>query len=89
MSGTLARLEIEGPFYAPAAVRLVGREGELLDTFAPAQRDGGLCYEAAEAARCVAAGRLESGLLPLDETLRIMRVLDEIRRELGVVYPGE
>ncbi|MFC7728651.1 Gfo/Idh/MocA family oxidoreductase [Actinomadura keratinilytica] len=89
VSGTLARLEIEGPFYAPAAVRLVGREGELLDTFAPAQRDGGLCYEAAEAARCVAAGRLESGLLPLDETLRIMRVLDEIRRELGVVYPGE
>ncbi|GLZ11592.1 dehydrogenase [Actinomadura sp. NBRC 104425] len=89
VSGTLARLEIEGEFYAPTTVRLVGREGELLDAYVPDQRDGGLCYEAAEAARCVAAGRLESDLLPLDETLRIMRVLDEIRSQLGVVYPGE
>ncbi|MEV5706140.1 Gfo/Idh/MocA family oxidoreductase [Actinoallomurus sp. NPDC052274] len=89
ISGTLARLEIEGAFYAPSTVRLISREHGLLDTFVPAQREGGLCYEAAEAARCVAAGRLESELMPLAETLRIMRALDEIRRDLDVVFPGE
>ncbi|WP_214414197.1 Gfo/Idh/MocA family protein [Sphaerisporangium fuscum] len=89
VSGTLARLEIEGEFYAPATVRLISREGELLDTFVPERREGGLCYEAAEAARCVAAGRSESDLMPLAETLRIMRSLDEIRRSLDVVFPGE
>ncbi|MFD7857850.1 hypothetical protein ACFV6B_26695 [Streptomyces microflavus] len=86
ISGTRARLEIDGHFYGPAAVRLIGRDHELIDTFVPPQLDGGLCYEAA---RCIAAGRLESDLMPLDETLRIMRVLDGIRPDLGVAFPGE
>ncbi|MET9670300.1 Gfo/Idh/MocA family oxidoreductase [Streptomyces sp. NPDC006475] len=89
ISGTHARLEIEGDFYAPATVRLISHEGELLDSHVPARREGGLCFEAAEAARCVRAGRLESDLMPLAETLRIMHVLDGIRRDLGVSYPGE
>ncbi|MEV7252853.1 Gfo/Idh/MocA family protein [Streptomyces cyaneofuscatus] len=91
VSGTRARLEIEGDFYAPATVRLVSREGEVLDSYVPPQGGGGggLCYEAAEAARCIADGRLESDLMPLDETLRIMRTLDEIRGGLGISYPGE
>ncbi|MEU6285389.1 Gfo/Idh/MocA family oxidoreductase [Streptomyces sp. NPDC047028] len=89
ISGTRARLEIEGDFYAPSAVRLIGRSNELLGSYAPALRDGGLCFEAAEAARCVAAGKLESDLMPLDETLRVMRVLDRMRSDLGVTFPGE
>ncbi|MFF6981377.1 Gfo/Idh/MocA family protein [Streptomyces sp. NPDC008343] len=89
ISGTRARLEIEGDFYAPATVRLIGRSNELLGFHVPAQREGGLCYEAAEAARCVAADRLESDLMPLDETLRVMRALDRVRADLGVAFPGE
>ncbi|MFB8170449.1 Gfo/Idh/MocA family protein [Kitasatospora purpeofusca] len=89
ISGTHARLEIDGPFYGAAAVRLVGRDNELLDTFVPPRRDGGMSYQAAEAARCIGAGRPESDLMPLAETLDIMRVLDGVRRDLGVVFPGE
>ncbi|MFD5567659.1 Gfo/Idh/MocA family protein [Streptomyces cadmiisoli] len=89
ISGTHARLEIEGDFYAPATVHLISRDHGPLDSYVPARRTGGLCYEAAEAARCVAAGRTESDLMPLDETLRVMRVLDSVRRDLGVSYPGE
>ncbi|MEU8825218.1 Gfo/Idh/MocA family oxidoreductase [Streptomyces sp. NPDC048636] len=89
ISGTRARLEIEGHFYGPAAVRLIGRDHELIDRYVPTRRDGGLCYEAAEAARCIAAGQRESELMPLDETLRLMHVLDDIRRDLGVAFPGE
>ncbi|MEU9229988.1 Gfo/Idh/MocA family oxidoreductase [Streptomyces massasporeus] len=89
ISGTRARLEIEGAFYAPATVRLIGRSNELLGYHVPDRREGGLCYEAAEAARCVAAGKTESDLMPLDETLRVMRALDRIRADLGVTFPGE
>ncbi|NEE36068.1 Gfo/Idh/MocA family oxidoreductase [Streptomyces sp. SID7982] len=89
VSGTRARLEIDGHFYGPAAVRLVGPDHEVLDSFVPGRLDGGLCYEAAEAARCVAAGKLESDLMPLAETVRVMRVLDGIRADLGITYPGE
>ncbi|MET9736436.1 Gfo/Idh/MocA family oxidoreductase [Streptomyces sp. NPDC006458] len=89
IAGTHARLEIDGPFYGPSTVRLIGRDNELIDTFVPPQLDGGLCYEAAEAARCISAGRLESDLMPLAETLSIMHVLDGIRRDLNVTFPGE
>ncbi|MFH8342581.1 Gfo/Idh/MocA family protein [Streptomyces sp. AM6-12] len=89
VSGTRARLEIEGDFYAPATVRLVNRSNEPLGCHVPVLREGGLCYEAAEAARCVAAGRLESDLMPLEETLRVMRALDRIRADLGVSFPSE
>ncbi|NEC17726.1 hypothetical protein [Streptomyces parvus] len=61
----------------------------MLHSFVPARLDGGLCYEAAEAARCVAAGKPESDLMPLAETVRVMRVLDGIRAGLGITYPGE
>ncbi len=49
----------------------------------------GLHFEFCEAARCVDAGLTESPLLPAAETLRIMEVLDEVRAQVGVRYPGE
>jgi hypothetical protein len=38
---------------------------------------------------CLRAGRLESPVMPLDESLQIMRTLDEIRARWGLAYPGE
>ena len=38
---------------------------------------------------CRAAGELESPLVPLDETVAILTVLDEARRQLGVRYPAD
>ena len=48
-----------------------------------------LAYEAAEVQRCLLHKKLESELMTWDETLTIMRTLDEIRRQVGVVYPEE
>lgn len=89
ISGTAARVEIPGWFYQPNTVRLLGPDDRELDRFEPSSREHGLAYEAAEFARLLAAGKTESDLLPLDETLRIMQVLDEVRRQLGVTFPGE
>ena len=49
----------------------------------------GYNYEAAEVIRCLRAGRLESEVMPLDETLAMMCTLDEIRAQWGLKYPGE
>ena len=51
--------------------------------------EGGFQYEAAEVARCVAAGRTESGTMSWADTLAVLETMDEVRRQLGVVYPGE
>src|SRR5262249_5377231 len=49
----------------------------------------GLRVQAIEAGRCIREGLTESPLLPLDDTLTVMRTMDEVRRQIGVVYPNE
>jgi len=89
ISGTAARLEIDGWFYQPNTVRLLDADDREIGRYESPRREHGLAYEAAEFARLLSAGKTESDLLPLDETLRIMQVLDEIRAQLGVRYPDE
>jgi predicted dehydrogenase len=52
-------------------------------------KGGGFDHEIAEVARCLRAGELESPLVPLDETIAILEVLDEARAQLGVRYPAD
>ncbi len=89
VSGTRARLDIDGWFYQPNTVRLIDPDDRELDVYEPADREHGLAYEAAEFARLLHAGKIESALLPLDETVAIMGVLDQVRAQLGVDFPGE
>jgi hypothetical protein len=75
--GTEARIEIEGDFYAPTAVSLIPRDGAT--TRVPSDHEGrGLRHQADEVARRLAAGELESPLMPLDETISIMETMDEV-----------
>jgi hypothetical protein len=45
-------------------------------------------HQAVEVHRCLRAGLRESPVLPLSETLSIMQTMDEIRRQIGLTYPG-
>jgi hypothetical protein len=45
-------------------------------------------YQALELERCVFAGLLESPTMSLDETVEIMKVMDQIRLQTGIEYPG-
>jgi len=88
--GTEARIDITGDFYRPGAiVRLVAPDGTVLDEYLDPETEHGLHQEAVEVARRVDAGELESPLLPHAETIAILEALDEIRRQVGVSYPGE
>jgi hypothetical protein len=49
----------------------------------------GYNYEAAEVMECLRAGKRESDVMPLDETLTIMQTLDKIREQWGLKYPME
>ncbi|HEX4723609.1 MAG TPA: Gfo/Idh/MocA family oxidoreductase [Pseudonocardiaceae bacterium] len=75
--GTEARIEIEGPFYAPASFTLIPRDGEPT-RFEYADDGRGLRYQADEVALRIAAGETESPILPLDETISIMATMDEV-----------
>jgi len=49
----------------------------------------GYPHQAIEAMRCVREGRLESPIMPLDESVAILEVMDELRRQWGLQFPGE
>jgi predicted dehydrogenase len=46
-------------------------------------------HEVDEVARCLREGLLESPLVPQEDTVGILEILDAARSELGVVYPQE
>jgi predicted dehydrogenase len=49
----------------------------------------GYNYEAAEVIQCIKNGEIESKIMPLDETLKIMETMDNIRSQWNLKYPHE
>ncbi len=84
--GTLGRIDVDAPFWHPDGftVRVTGEEPVHVDM--PNQ---GLAHEAAHAMERIRAGHRESDVIPLATTVSTMELLDDIRRQLGVVYPEE
>lgn len=87
ISGTEGSITIEGSFYAPTSFRVSRRDGRSWTFDQPVQH--GLQYEAAEVARRVAEGATESPRMTWADTLGVLRTMDEVRAQVGVVYPGE
>ena len=46
----------------------------------------GLRYEAEDVRKCLLAGKKESDIYPLAKTELIATLMDEVRRQVGVVY---
>ena len=85
ITGTLGRIEIDTRFYAVSPYRVIMRNGTTTEY--PRIYDGrGSREEAIEFARCVRAGLLESPMMKLSETVEILESMDEIRKQIGLVY---
>ena len=52
-------------------------------------RSTGYIHEAEEAMYCLREGLTESSIMPLDESLKIMKILDALRKQWGLKYPSE
>jgi predicted dehydrogenase len=72
--GTLARIEIDGDFYAPTSFSVVSRNGDSR-RYEFATQGRGLHYEASHVARCLAEGLVESPTMPLDESIAILKTM--------------
>ncbi|HEU4347417.1 MAG TPA: Gfo/Idh/MocA family oxidoreductase [Actinoplanes sp.] len=85
ITGTDGRIDLPPGFFAPKSFTLTRAGGDpAVHDFPFAGR--GYHYEAAEVQRCLAAGLLESPLMPHPTTLEIMALMDAIREEIGVTY---
>ncbi|WP_435298616.1 Gfo/Idh/MocA family protein [Timonella sp. A28] len=85
--GSLGRIEIDGWFYAPSGFTVTLYTGEKYvyecdDVY-------GFEWEAAEVARCITSGKTHSDRMSWTDTIEVMETMDEVRRQTGVIYPGE
>ncbi len=85
--GTEGKLVVEGPWWKPGAITVSVKGNEERTAFPVT--GGGFQYEAMHVAECLRTGKKESPLIPLDETLSIMKTLDELRAQFGLKYPME
>ncbi len=86
--GTNGRIRIHRPWWYADTITLT-RQGREDETIRLPYIGNGYAHEAMEVMDCLRGGRLESDVMPLDETLHIMQTLDAIRTEWGFKYPGE
>jgi predicted dehydrogenase len=91
ISGTLGRIEIDRSFYAPTSFRRIMHNGEIYSYENPWHGSDylGLGEEAEEVRRCIEAGLLQSPVQSHQVTLDVMEILDEIRGQIGLTFPGE
>ncbi|MBA3939425.1 MAG: Gfo/Idh/MocA family oxidoreductase [Planctomycetes bacterium] len=87
IDGTAGRITVPNFWRADRAILTAGDRTE--DVQLGHQGGNGYNFEAAEVGRCLRAGRTESAVVTLDESLALMRILDELRRQFGLRYPME
>ena len=91
--GTKGMIRIHNFWMANKAERFSPSENwgfdVLEEVYEPEWVGTGYQYEAAEVIKQVRAGAKESTIMPLSETLSIMKTLDELRHDFGVVFPQE
>ncbi|GAB4483133.1 MAG: Gfo/Idh/MocA family oxidoreductase [Anaerolineae bacterium] len=88
IAGTHGRVLIRPAWWMGSHMTLI-REGHSAEEIDLPPLGRGYTHEAAEVMACLRAGRTESPVMPLDETLAIMQTLDTVRAQIGLRYPGE
>ena len=85
--GDRGRIVIDD-FYHPQQYQIIlnGKNPQLVNE----AFDGfGYLYEAMEVQQCLLGGKTESTKCSLNETVAIMRVMDDLRKQWGLRYPNE
>jgi len=85
--GTKGYIKIDEVFAVPKNVSLfIGNEN--IETL-QGPTDNALNYEAEEVMRCLKLGLKESPYMPLDESIQIMEIMDNIRKPWGLTYSND
>ena len=85
--GTHGYINVPRPFHCTSGISLhdTKRDEEYSVPF----KINGYEYQVEEVMRCLKGGLKESPVMPLEETLGTMRLMDSLRSQWGVVYPFE
>jgi predicted dehydrogenase len=83
LHGTGGWLEVKPRFHHPNEI-VLGRTGREPETIVQPRLGRGYCHELIEVTEAVRAGRTESVIMPLDDTVAVQRILNDACEQLGV-----
>ena len=88
LMGDKGKIYVHPPLFCPRkiTVSLYGQNDREIEL---PFNSNGYQFEAIEVNRCLLEGKTESKIMPLHETLEIMRTMDKIRKQIGLHYPME
>ncbi|WP_426350012.1 Gfo/Idh/MocA family protein [Alloiococcus sp. CFN-8] len=70
-------------------IKVYGTDREVIKTFETPKQITGYEYEVLSAIKAIREGRTECPEMPHKETVRIMKLMDSLRQQWGVIYPFE
>jgi predicted dehydrogenase len=88
ITGEKGRIVVDAPWWNPKRMTLIA-EGRDPEVVVLESTGNGYNYEAIEVEECVKAGKIESAVMPHEESLAIMKTMDALRSQWGLVYPQE
>lgn len=84
--GSKGEIQVFGPAARPDFFQVV-KPGERIPVSRFSIPGHGLFWEADECARCIRDGKTQSDTMPHNETILIMEIMDEVRRQNSLLYP--
>ena len=88
LEGDKGEIQLFGPIYRPDKIKIISK-GVVLEEINYSYDAGvqGMGYEADEAARCRHAGKLESEVIPWQDTILMLEIMDKVRSTAELEYP--
>lgn len=84
--GTKGKITLEHLWFCPGKVKVTFYDGRE-NLFEFDVKSNGYEYEAEEVASCILAEKNQSDLWSWDDSMQLMSMMDDIRKECGIIYP--
>jgi predicted dehydrogenase len=89
VTGTEGWIDIEDTWYNPMPFTVHSVAGSVVERYEQPVNGRGMQYQAAELERLVRAGDIAGPILPPGESVAIITVMDEIRKQIGLTYEAD
>jgi predicted dehydrogenase len=89
IAGSKGKIEITHQWWEPWQVVLYADKQEPQTFDFKENGTLGYQYEAIAVGEALRAGKMESAIMPLDETVEIMEMMDSLRAKWGLTYPAD
>ena len=87
--GSKGRIEIDPIWFTATSFTVFGNDDRVFERFEYPLSTRGMEYQVMELESLVALGKTSGTILPVQDTIKIMECLDEVRRQIGLKYPRE